>query len=281
MASRRVSLLLLGLLLVLPTWYGLGAASTLWGLVPAQFHAPAWHPGQYWVWEAEDAGLRVEERVIGEVLVIRAGEVQEAYETSAEVWEAGELRDSFPVVYLKRDLATFAVGGNVYPEPVPDLSFPLEVGKQWTVDVAVGSASAGLLLTERLTFSALRLESVRVPAGEFRAMLIERTAELVGIPAQPGHLAYYYAPAVGNVIRTSGGFELVAFGRGSAPANLWTGEDRLEVALQLANIAGLLVLAGRFGRSWQVQQPVWFRRSSSAVARGAGRAATAPQTPRR
>lgn len=281
MDSRRASLVLLAILLILPAWYGLGKASTLWGLVPSEIDAPRWNTGQFWVWEAPEAGLSVEERVLGEVLVIRAGEVKEAYETLATIQQDGELPESYRVVYLKQDLATFAAAGVVNPQPIPDLSFPLAVGKQWSIDISVGDVSAESILTQRLTFSALRLDLVRVPAGEFRAILIGRTAELVGIPSQPGYFSYYYAPGVGNVIQTSSGFQLVAFGRGVTPANLWTGEDRLEVGLQLANIVALLALAGRFGMRWSLQRPAGFTRPESALARGLGRAARALRTQRR
>jgi hypothetical protein len=92
-----------------------------------------------------------------------------------------------------------------FATPYPAYAFPLDVGKSWSVKVKASAADGGRARTVRVDGKVLRSERVRVPAGEFDTVVIQRTAY-----AGDADQAYtetrtneteWYAPALGRAVR--------------------------------------------------------------------------------
>ena len=87
------------------------------------------------------------------------------------------------------------------------LSFPLEVGKQWSYDndYLLNDMTFGTLQGHyKASIAVLGYEKVRVPAGEFDAFKLEAQCKWVTSQAPfPGvtHVTYWYAPAVRAVVK--------------------------------------------------------------------------------
>src|SRR5258707_7562153 len=136
-------------------------------------------------------------------------------------------------VHLTRDLgvAKVARGGKTLLElePPPVLAWPLELG-QWgvswltlkTLDPQYGQSLA------RLSWRVEAYEDVRVPAGTFKAYRIVQVLEPRFLAASPQarriELAFWYAPAVQQIVRADGSdltglaFQAIALDRpGPAP----------------------------------------------------------------
>ena len=87
------------------------------------------------------------------------------------------------------------------------LSFPLEVGKQWSFvnDYVFNDPIFGTLQgRSKNSVAVLGYEKVRVPAGEFDAFKLELKGTWVS-PNNPaggeGDFTYWYAPAVRAVVK--------------------------------------------------------------------------------
>ena len=116
-------------------------------------------------------------------------------------------------VHLTRDLgvAKIARGGKTLLElePPPALAWPLDVG-QWgvswltlkTLDPQYGQSLV------RLSWRVEAYEDVRVPAGTFKAFRIVQVLEPRFLAASPQsrriELAFWYAPAVQQIVRADG-----------------------------------------------------------------------------
>ena len=92
-----------------------------------------------------------------------------------------------------------------FASPLPAYAFPLEVGKSWSAKVKASTPEESRARTVRVDGKVLRKERVKVPAGEFDAIVIQRTA-YAGDASQ----AYsetrvrhteWYAPALGRAVR--------------------------------------------------------------------------------
>lgn len=86
--------------------------------------------------------------------------------------------------------------GQEYSTPMWDLKLPHREGNRWSEEWPVAS--------ERWYLETAGWEEVKVPAGTFRAMRVERTeiTELPEVP--PGQTTYWYAPGVGCIKWESG-----------------------------------------------------------------------------
>ncbi len=93
----------------------------------------------------------------------------------------------------------------VFATPGPAYAFPLEAGKSWSVKVKATSADEGGTRTVRVDGKVVRNERVRVPAGEFDTIVIQRR-----IYAGDFSQAYtetrtveteWHAPALGRAVR--------------------------------------------------------------------------------
>jgi hypothetical protein len=87
------------------------------------------------------------------------------------------------------------------------LSFPLEVGKQWSYvdDIVFNDQFLGTLQNRtKMSVAVLDYEKVRVPAGEFDAFKLEANGNWVS-PQSPGpgavDVTYWYAPAVRAIVK--------------------------------------------------------------------------------
>ena len=136
-------------------------------------------------------------------------------------------------VHLTRDLGVAKIvrGGKTLLElePPPALSWPLEVG-QWGVSwltLKTPDPQYGQSLV-RLSWRVEAYEDVRVPAGVFKAYRIAQVLEPRFLAASPQsrriELAFWYAPAVQQLVRADGGdlgglaFQAIALDRpGPAP----------------------------------------------------------------
>ena len=88
------------------------------------------------------------------------------------------------------------------------LSFPLEVGKQWSYvdDYDLNDMTLGTLQGRgERSVVVLAYEKVRVPAGEFDAFRLEAKGTWVSpqAPIAPGadYVTYWYAPAVRSIVK--------------------------------------------------------------------------------
>jgi hypothetical protein len=93
----------------------------------------------------------------------------------------------------------------VFARPLPAYAFPLEPGKKWSERVKASAAEGGRPRTVRVDGKVLRKERVRVPAGEFDTVVIQRY-----VYAGDGDQAYsetrikqteWYAPALARPVR--------------------------------------------------------------------------------
>ncbi|HET9923886.1 MAG TPA: hypothetical protein VFS98_07185, partial [Methylomirabilota bacterium] len=159
-------------------------------------------------------------------------------------------------VHLTRDLGVAKVvrAGQVLLEldPPPAIGWPLEVG-QWGVswltmkslDAQYGQSLA------RLSWRIDAYEDVRVPAGVFKAFRIVQVLEPRFLAASPQsrrvELAFWYAPAVQQLVRADGGdlaglaFQAVALDKPSAAplaVSLTEPKDQGRVSTERATVVG-------------------------------------------
>ncbi len=159
-------------------------------------------------------------------------------------------------VHLTRDLGVAKIvrGGKTLLElePPPALTWPLEVG-QWgvswltlkTLDPQYGRSLV------RLSWRVEAYEDVRVPAGVFKAYRIAQVLEPRFLAASPQsrriELAFWYAPAVQQLVRADGGdlgglaFQAVALDRpGPTPLGvvLIDPKDKGHVATDRVTLTG-------------------------------------------
>jgi hypothetical protein len=162
-------------------------------------------------------------------------------------------------VHLTRDLgvAKIARGGKTLLElePPPALAWPLDVG-QWgvswltlkTLDPQYGQSLV------RLSWRVEAYEDVRVPAGTFKAYRIVQVLEPRFLAASPQsrriELAFWYAPAVQQIVRAEGSdltgvaFQAIALDRpGPAPLSvvLIDPKDKGHVATDRVTLTGKVI----------------------------------------
>jgi len=162
-------------------------------------------------------------------------------------------------VHLTRDLgvAKVARGGKTLLElePPPVLAWPLELG-QWgvswltlkTLDPQYGQSLV------RLSWRVEAYEDVRVPAGTFKAYRIVQVLEPRFLAASPQarriELAFWYAPAVQQIVRADGNdltglaFQAIALDRpGPAPLSvvLIDPKDKGHVATDRVTLTGKVI----------------------------------------
>jgi len=162
-------------------------------------------------------------------------------------------------VHLTRDLGVAKVvrAGQVLLEldPPPALGWPLEVG-QWSVTWLTMKSldpQYGQSLV-RLSSRVDAYEDVRVPAGVFKAFRIVQVLEPRFLAASPQsrrvELAFWYAPAIQQLVRADGGdlaglaFQAVALDKpGAAPlaVSLTEPKDQGRVSTERANVIGKVV----------------------------------------
>jgi caspase domain-containing protein len=159
-------------------------------------------------------------------------------------------------VHLTRDLGVAKIvrGGQTLLElePPPALTWPLEVG-QWGVSwltLRTPDPQYGQSLV-RLSWRVDAYEDVRVPAGVFKAFRIVQVLEPRFLAASPQarrlELAFWYAPAVQQLVRADGGdlsgvaFQAVALDRpGPGPLGvvLIDPKDKGHVATDRVTLTG-------------------------------------------
>ena len=159
-------------------------------------------------------------------------------------------------VHLTRDLGVAKIvrGGKTLLElePPPALTWPLEVG-QWGVSwltLKTPDPQYGRSLV-RLSWRVEAYEDVRVPAGVFKAYRIAQVLEPRFLAASPQsrriELAFWYAPAVQQLVRADGGdlsglaFQAIALDRpGPTPLGvvLIDPKDKGHVATERVTLTG-------------------------------------------
>jgi len=86
--------------------------------------------------------------------------------------------------------------------PDPILDFPLWPGKRWSAEFARRSAGADAALLARADYLCETWETLRVPAGEMRALRILRRLRRADDPAGEEQVAlYWWAPEAGFFAR--------------------------------------------------------------------------------
>ena len=142
---------------------------------------PEWRPGDHWSYEL----------TTGDQTAIKNVDVREVTEVNAIRYYVVRVADADH--YLTLDLRWAAlvrdrkVEARMVP-PQPLLSWPLNVGRQWSHD---GSFEAGGTKTSfKDTFGVESGETVQVPAGTFRALKIVRQG------SNQEFDQYWYAPEV-------------------------------------------------------------------------------------
>lgn len=159
-------------------------------------------------------------------------------------------------VHLTRDLGVAKIvrGGKTLLElePPPALTWPLEVGR-WGVSwltLKTPDPQYGQSLV-RLSWRVEAYEDVRVPAGVFKAYRIAQVLEPRFLAASPQsrriELAFWYAPAVRQLVRADGGdlgglgFQAIALDRpGPTPLGvvLIDPKDKGHVATDRVTLTG-------------------------------------------
>ena len=84
------------------------------------------------------------------------------------------------------------------------LSFPLEVGKQWSYvnDYLLNDMTYGSLQGHNnVSVAVLGHEKVRMPAGEFDAFKLEAQGKWVSTITGASNVTYWYAPAVRAIVK--------------------------------------------------------------------------------
>ena len=162
-------------------------------------------------------------------------------------------------VHLTRDLGVAKIvrGGKTLLElePPPALTWPLEVG-QWGVSwltLKTPDPQYGQSLV-RLSWRVEAYEDVRVPAGVFKAYRIAQVLEPRFLAASPQsrriELAFWYAPAVQQLVRADGGelgglaFQAIALDRpGPTPLSvvLIDPKDKGHVATDRVTLTGKVI----------------------------------------
>jgi hypothetical protein len=174
---------------------------------PAQIAAPTLTPGDAWAYSAYDGythiskgevGYRVTQ-VQGDIVTLErnyGGRVSPEYFTAAGAW-------------LERPLTNLQ--DLRYQPALAALPFPLHAGKRWREYVQAIDPVTGRAYRVRVDGQVLGWERVRVPAGEFDALKVERyiyagNFDFFRTEERIRELDWY-APQLGAVVRHEGSSE--------------------------------------------------------------------------
>jgi hypothetical protein len=118
---------------------------------------------------------------------------------SAECERGGKWHPVEKVLVCDRGVFLLERGGSALDPPVCLLKLPHKPGEEWeTVTTFVGREF-------RFKHKALDPESVRVPAGQFKALPVVQEMRLTGSEAELLPQTYWYAPGVGCIKSTTDG----------------------------------------------------------------------------
>lgn len=175
--------------------------------VPAEVSAPPIRAGDAWRYTAYDGythlprgqfDYRVESVQDDMVKVERTHEGRASTELYTRNWAWRER----PLTNLS-DLR--------YQPAIPALPFPLHAGKTWRSDIQATDPATGRIYHVRVDGRVLGWERVRVPAGEFDALKVERRIYAGNFDffktEERIHEYDWYAPQVGAVVRHEGASE--------------------------------------------------------------------------
>lgn len=141
--------------------------------------APQFVPGESWRYSERDGNSGLELRTQRfEVISTSGAAVRMRVDIASPSGEAVSVEQSYTAAgALAAGRLSDRVRGSYRPE-LRLLPFPLEPGKTWSQKVQRTDASTGAERTVTLRGKVIRWETVKVPAGEFRALKIQRTMGL-------------------------------------------------------------------------------------------------------
>jgi hypothetical protein len=150
--------------------------------------------GASWTYDSNNVKPRRAE------LVVRTVEKKDnGIIVSVEFEDGGKWCPVEKVLVSTRGLFLMERGGSAFDPPVCILKLPHKPGEEWeTVTTFVEREF-------RFKHKALDPESVRIPAGQFKALPVVQELRMTGSGAELWPQTYWYAPGVGRIKSTTDG----------------------------------------------------------------------------
>lgn len=174
---------------------------------PAQIAAPPVQPGNNWTYLTYDGYTHIPKGTVD----VRVTRVQGGTITVARTHEGRAWQEHYTTSngWLDRPLTNLQAFR--YQPALPALPFPLHAGKRWREYVQATDPVTGRAYRVRIDGQVLGWERVRVPAGAFDALKVERRI-------YAGNAGYFrteerireldwYSPQLGAVVRHEGASE--------------------------------------------------------------------------
>lgn len=168
---------------------------------PAQVTAPAIRTGDAWAYTAYDGYTHIPKGTVD----YRVTDVQGATVTVERMHEgiASQERYTRDGAWVARPLTNLQLFQ--YQPALQALPFPLQAGQRWREFVVATDPASGQSYRVRVDGEVLGWDRVRVPAGEFDALKVERhiyagNADYFRTEERIREIDWY-APAVGAVVR--------------------------------------------------------------------------------
>lgn len=167
----------------------------------ASVAAPQLRPGEHWTYDQIDPYKRSKVRTLTYTLEAREG----GFELVGRSDRAGDPVQTERIAAPWRITAQSRGDARRSFDPgLAQIAFPLAPGKRWKETVRV-NAERGATQRWSVSARAVRWESVKVPAGEFKALRVERWMNLGDADASWGNTSvsdiFWYAPEVKRWVR--------------------------------------------------------------------------------
>jgi hypothetical protein len=175
--------------------------------MPEEVAAPAVRAGDAWGYAVHDGYTRIARGTVDYRIAEVTGDTVTVHRTTEG--RTGEERYTAGGAWLERPLTNLP--DMRFHTPLRALPFPLRPGKKWRETVHAVDPATGRAYRVRVDGRVLGWERVRVPAGEFDALRVERHV-------YPGNFDHFrsedriretdwYAPRAGLVVRHEGSSE--------------------------------------------------------------------------
>jgi hypothetical protein len=171
--------------------------------MPAQASPPAVRAGDEWKYSLRDGHTKLPRGALEyRVTAVEGDAVTVQLRHEGQETTQRYTRDLNWLERPMTNLQTFR-----YDPPYPALPFPLEAGKTWRAFVKATDPATGRVNRVRIDGKVLGWERVKVPAGEFDALVVQR----VVYAGNPDHFLSeeyiteidWYSPGAGGIVRHS------------------------------------------------------------------------------
>ncbi len=169
--------------------------------VPAQVTAPGIRAGDDWKYSLHDGYTKLPRGTLD----YRVNSVQGDTVTVQLLHEGRESTQLYTRDWNWRERPMTNLQNFRYDPPYPALPFPLEAGKTWRAYVKAIDPASGRANRVRIDGKVLGWERVKVPAGEFDAIVVRRTVYAGNADYSRGEETIsefdWYSPRLGGIVK--------------------------------------------------------------------------------